>query len=76
MLHYSGYARGLERLFDSRRRSLLISHNVTPARYFWAHEPVEAVRCELGRAQLAELARPDWRPGRRVRIQRAPSCGD
>jgi L-malate glycosyltransferase len=56
VLHYSGYARGLERLFNSRRRSLLISHNITPARYFWAHEPVEAVRCELGRAQLAELA--------------------
>ncbi len=56
VLHYSGYARGLERLFDSRRRSLLISHNITPARYFWAHEPVEAVRCELGRAQLADLA--------------------
>jgi L-malate glycosyltransferase len=56
VLHYSGYARGLERLFDSRRRSLLISHNITPARYFWAHEPVEAVRCELGRAQLAGLA--------------------
>ena len=32
VLHYSGYARGLERLFDSRRRSLLISHNITPAR--------------------------------------------
>jgi L-malate glycosyltransferase len=55
LLHYSGYARGLERLFKSRRRSLLISHNVTPARYFWAHEPVEGVRCELARAQLGEL---------------------
>ncbi len=60
VLHYSGYARGLERVFDSRRRSLLISHNITPARYFWAHEPVEAVRCELGRAQLAELAGHAW----------------
>ncbi len=55
LLHYSGYARGLERLFEPRRRSLLISHNVTPARYFWAHEPVEGVRCELARAQLGEL---------------------
>lgn len=55
LLHYSGYARGLERLFDSRRRSLLISHNITPARYFWSHEPVEGVRCELARGQLAEL---------------------
>jgi glycosyltransferase involved in cell wall biosynthesis len=55
-VHYSGYARGLERLFESPR-SLLISHNVTPARYFWAHEPVEGVRCELAHGQLAELAR-------------------
>jgi glycosyltransferase involved in cell wall biosynthesis len=56
LLHYSGYARGLERLSDSSRRVLLISHNITPARYFWAHEPVEGVRCELARSQLGELA--------------------
>lgn len=56
LLHYSGYARGLEPLFCSRRRSMLISHNITPARYFWAHEPVEGVRCELARDQLAMLA--------------------
>lgn len=55
LLHYSGYARGLERLFNGSRRSLLLSHNITPARYFWEHEPVDAVRCELGRAQLGEL---------------------
>jgi L-malate glycosyltransferase len=57
VLHYSGYARGLEPLFSSRRRSMLISHNITPARYFWAHEPVEGVRCELGRDQLVGLCR-------------------
>jgi glycosyltransferase involved in cell wall biosynthesis len=57
LLHYSGYARGLERVFDSRRRSLLISHNITPARYFWDNDPVEAVRCEMGRDQLAQLGR-------------------
>jgi L-malate glycosyltransferase len=55
LLHYSGYARGLEELFDTTSRSLLISHNITPARYFWEHEPVDAVRCELGRDQLARL---------------------
>jgi glycosyltransferase involved in cell wall biosynthesis len=55
LLHYSGYARGLERVFESSRRSLLISHNITPAHYFWSHEPVEGVRCELARSQLAEL---------------------
>jgi glycosyltransferase involved in cell wall biosynthesis len=56
LLHYSGYARGLEPLFGAAPRSLLISHNITPARYFWEHEPVDAVRCELGRGQLAQLA--------------------
>jgi L-malate glycosyltransferase len=55
LLHYSGYARGLERMFANPRGTLLISHNITPARYFWAYEPVEGVRCELARGQLAEL---------------------
>ncbi len=57
LLHYSGYARGLEPILNSTRRTLLISHNITPPEYFWAHQPVEAVRCELARGQLAELAR-------------------
>lgn len=57
LLHYSGYARGLERLFDSRRRSLLISHNITPSRYFWYSHPMVAVHCELGRGQLTELGK-------------------
>jgi glycosyltransferase involved in cell wall biosynthesis len=56
LLHYSGYVQGLEQLFDSRPRSMLLSHNVTPARYFWNSHPMEAVRCELARDQLAELA--------------------
>ena len=55
LLHYSGYARGIERLFDPSQRNLLISHNITPPEYFWAHEPTDAVRCELGYGQLAEL---------------------
>ncbi len=57
VLHYSGYVRELERLVGTHRRSLLISHNITPARYFWPHEPVEGVRCELARGQLRELSR-------------------
>jgi glycosyltransferase involved in cell wall biosynthesis len=58
LLHYSGYARGLEQHFDrADGRSLLISHNVTPSEYLWAHEPVEGVRCELARGQLAGLTR-------------------
>jgi glycosyltransferase involved in cell wall biosynthesis len=55
LLHYSGFARGLEELVDGR--TLLLSHNITPARYFWAHDPVAAAYCELGRDQLAGLAR-------------------
>jgi L-malate glycosyltransferase len=56
VLHYSGYARGLERALAGRRRTLLVFHNITPARYFWEIDPAEAVRCELARAQLGELA--------------------
>jgi glycosyltransferase involved in cell wall biosynthesis len=55
IVHYSGYAPGLEGLLAGARRSLLVSHNVTPAQYFWASDPAEAVRCQLGRAQLGEL---------------------
>jgi glycosyltransferase involved in cell wall biosynthesis len=57
LLHYSGYAPALERVLEASQRSLLISHNITPARYFWAQEPLEAVRCALGPAQLASLGR-------------------
>jgi L-malate glycosyltransferase len=57
LLHYSGYARGIEPIVESCPRSLLLSHNITPARFFWDHEPVEAVRCELGRTQLSALGR-------------------
>jgi glycosyltransferase involved in cell wall biosynthesis len=57
LLHYSGYARGLTPVLNSRRRSLLIFHNITPARYFWDQDPAEAVRCQLGRTQLGEVAR-------------------
>ena len=56
VIHFSGYAPGLERLFDSRARTLLLYHNVTPEEWFWPTEPVEAVGCRLGREQLKELA--------------------
>jgi L-malate glycosyltransferase len=55
VVHYSGYAPGLEGLLARAPRSLLVSHNVTPAQYFWASDPAEAVRCQLGHAQLGEL---------------------
>jgi glycosyltransferase involved in cell wall biosynthesis len=57
VLHYSGYAPGLERVLAACPPSLLVSHNITPAEYFWANDPVEAVRCQLARGQLAQLAR-------------------
>jgi glycosyltransferase involved in cell wall biosynthesis len=56
LLHYSGFARELEPLLESSPRSLLISHNITPPDYFWPYEPLEGVRCTLGREQLAELS--------------------
>jgi glycosyltransferase involved in cell wall biosynthesis len=56
LLHYSGYVAGLERLMAAVPRTLLVSHNVTPSRYFWASEPVNAAVCELGREQLSGLA--------------------
>jgi L-malate glycosyltransferase len=55
VLHYSGWADGLENVFDGSRPSLLISHNITPSRYFWEHEPVQAVHNEMGFEQLARL---------------------
>jgi glycosyltransferase involved in cell wall biosynthesis len=54
VLHYSGHAHGLEAAVG--RTTLLVSHNVTPPRYFWAHQPVDAARCTLARDQLGELA--------------------
>jgi glycosyltransferase involved in cell wall biosynthesis len=57
ILHYSGYATGIERVLAGSARTLIVSHNITPPEYFWSSDPVEAVRCQLARAQLAELAR-------------------
>jgi glycosyltransferase involved in cell wall biosynthesis len=56
LLHYSGYGRDLELIFQTSARTLLLYHNVTPEEWFWPYEPVEAVVCKLGRGQLQELA--------------------
>ena len=56
LLHYSGYTPRLEGLLELPNRKMLLSHNVTPARYFWPFEPVEGVRCALAPGQLAEMA--------------------
>jgi L-malate glycosyltransferase len=55
LVHYSGYAPGLGPLLERSPRSMIVSHNITPARYFWSDHPIEAVRCSLGPGQLAEL---------------------
>jgi glycosyltransferase involved in cell wall biosynthesis len=56
LLHYSAYAPRLARVLDGPGRKVLLSHNVTPARWFWDHEPQVALQCELGRRQLPEFA--------------------
>ena len=56
VVHYSAYAPKLRALLDLPCRKLLISHNVTPARWLWDHEPMTAVQCALGRAYLARFA--------------------
>ncbi|HEY8865868.1 MAG TPA: glycosyltransferase, partial [Solirubrobacteraceae bacterium] len=56
VLHYSGYAPHIERVLALPYPTLLVSHNITPARWFWRYQPTEGVHCTLGREQLAELA--------------------
>jgi glycosyltransferase involved in cell wall biosynthesis len=56
LVHFSGYGHGLEAVFRSPAPTLLLYHNVTPEEWFWAHEPVQAVHCRLGREQLYEFA--------------------
>jgi glycosyltransferase involved in cell wall biosynthesis len=56
LIHYSAYAPKLRGVLDPPQRKLLISHNITPARWFWDHDPQAAVVCALGRKQLPEFA--------------------
>ncbi|MGI8623676.1 MAG: hypothetical protein ACR2NB_09380, partial [Solirubrobacteraceae bacterium] len=56
LVHYSGYSSVLEELIAPLRRVLVLSHNITPARYFWELEPTEGVRTSLAPAQLAKIA--------------------
>ncbi len=53
-MHYSGYARELEKRVGSP--FMVLSHNITPPKYFWELEPGEAVNCALAPQQLANLA--------------------
>ncbi len=56
LVHYSAYAPKLRAVLDLPQRKLLISHNITPARWFWDHDPQAAVVCALGRKQLPQFA--------------------
>jgi L-malate glycosyltransferase len=57
LFHYSAYAPKLRALLDLPNPKLLVSHNVTPARYLWDYEAAVAIHCAVGRAQLPEFAR-------------------
>ena len=57
LVHYSAYQPRLRPLLERPNRKLLISHNVTPARYLWGYDPVAAVYCAVGREQLPEFVR-------------------
>jgi glycosyltransferase involved in cell wall biosynthesis len=56
LIHYSAYAPKLRAVLELPNRKLLISHNITPARWFWDHDPQAGVVCALGRKQLPEFA--------------------
>ncbi len=56
LVHYSAYAPKLRRVLEMPQRTLLISHNITPARWFWDHDPQAGVVCALGRKQLPQFA--------------------
>jgi glycosyltransferase involved in cell wall biosynthesis len=56
LIHYSAYAPKLRAVLELPNRTLLLSHNITPARWFWDHDPQAAVVCALGRKQLPRFA--------------------
>lgn len=56
LIHYSAYAPRLRSVLELPQRKVLLSHNVTPARWFWDYEPTIAIHCQLGRQQLPEYA--------------------
>ncbi len=56
LFHYSAYAPRLADQLSRPQRKLLISHNITPARWFWEYEPMTAVQCTIGREQLPRFA--------------------
>ena len=56
LIHYSAYVPKLVQVLDLPGRKVLLSHNVTPPRWFWAHDPQTAMQCALGRRELVRFA--------------------
>jgi glycosyltransferase involved in cell wall biosynthesis len=56
LIHYSAYAPKLRGVLKLPNRKVLLSHNVTPASWFWDYEPTIAIHCALGRRQLPDFA--------------------
>ena len=56
LFHYSAYAPKLLEQLERPQRKVLVSHNITPAHWFWGHEPVTAVHCAIGREHLPRFA--------------------
>jgi glycosyltransferase involved in cell wall biosynthesis len=56
LIHYSAYAPRLAGLLELGNPTLVLSHNVTPARWFWEHAPELALQCSLGRRELPRFA--------------------
>ena len=56
LLDYSAYAPRMRVALDGPGRKVLLSHNVTPARWYWDHDPHTAIQCALGRRELPEFA--------------------
>jgi Glycosyl transferases group 1. len=56
LIHYSAYAPKVAAILGAPCRKILLSHNVTPARWFWAHDAQIAVQCALGRKELHDFA--------------------
>src|SRR4051794_37045353 len=57
LFHYSAYAPRLRDALALPQRKLLVSHNITPARWLWAYDAGSAVQCAVGRSQLVQFAR-------------------
>ena len=57
LIHYSAYAPKLARVLEApAARKILLNHNVTPARWVWAHDAGVGLQCALGRQQMQRFA--------------------